>query len=194
MKFTPSALPGVLVVTPRVFADQRGFFFEAYRADVFAAQATGERKGIPVFVQDNHSRSAAGTVRGLHYQLRVPQAKLVRVVRGAIFDVAVDIRRGSPTFGQWDACELSADNKKLLYVPAGFAHGFCALEDETEVEYKCSDYYAADDQYGVAWDDADLAIPWPAKAPILSPKDRELLPLHAERTDLPRYEADTDAP
>lgn len=181
MKFTPSALPGVLFVTPRVFADARGFFFEAYRADVFA------EAGVPLFVQDNHSRSAAGTVRGLHYQLRRPQAKLVRVVRGAVFDVAVDIRRGSPTFGQWDACELSADNKSLLYVPAGFAHGFCALEDDTEVEYKCSDYYAGDDQHGVAWDDPELAIPWPAKAPILSPKDRELLPLRAERDDLPTY-------
>lgn len=178
-------LPGVLVIEPRVFADGRGFFFESYHAQRYA------EAGLPArFVQDNHSRSVPGTVRGLHYQLRRPQAKLVRVLRGAIYDVAVDIRRGSPTFGRWVAVELSAENKRQLFIPAGFAHAFCVPDVESEVEYKCTDYYDPDDQHGIRWDDASLAIPWPVAAPVLSDKDLAYVPLAPQRADLPEYDGE----
>lgn len=184
MNVLPTALEGVVIVEPRVFPDARGFFFESYHAERYA------QAGVPGrFVQDNHSCSGAGTVRGLHYQLRHPQAKLVRVLRGAVYDVAVDIRRGAPTFGQWIAVELSAENKRQLFIPAGFAHGFCVLGDMAEFEYKCTDYYAPDDQHGVLWSDPSLAIPWPVPNPILSEKDRNYLPLSASRDDLPVYRA-----
>jgi dTDP-4-dehydrorhamnose 3,5-epimerase len=144
------------------------------------------RAGLPPFVQDNQSLSAKDTLRGLHYQLDRPQAKLVRVIRGAIYDVAVDIRRGSPTFGRWFAETLTAENKLQLFVPVGFAHGFCALEDGTEVLYKCGDYYSgAADQRGVLWNDPGLAIAWPCTQPLVSDKDRTLLPLRPDRPDLP---------
>ncbi len=167
---TRFAVAGPVLVASRRFGDHRGFFVESYSARDFAAI------GIPdVFVQDNHSRSElAGTVRGLHFQLTPhAQAKLVRVLRGAILDVAVDIRRGSPTYGQHVAAELTAENGHQLYVPAGFAHGFCTLVPETEVAYKVTDYYAPDCDRGIAWNDPDLALPWPFAAAVqLSDKDR----------------------
>jgi dTDP-4-dehydrorhamnose 3,5-epimerase len=182
MKVIPTDLPGVLIVEPRVFADDRGHFFESYQAERYAAA------GLPArFVQDNHSHSIVGTVRGLHYQLRHPQAKLVRVIRGSILDVAIDIRRGSPTFGRWFATELSAANRRQLFIPAGFAHGFCVPAEPSDVEYKCSDYYAADDQCGIIWNDPTLAIPWPVAEALLSEKDQLYRPLINDRTDLPVY-------
>jgi dTDP-4-dehydrorhamnose 3,5-epimerase len=176
-------IPGVLILTPQLHRDARGYLFESYRFDRL------KEAGLPVFVQENQSLSAKDTVRGLHYQLLRPQAKLVRALRGAVVDVAVDIRRGSPTFGQWVAETLSSENKHQLFIPAGFAHGFCVLEDDTEVLYKCSDYYSgAADQKGVLWSDPDLGIPWPSSAaPLVSDKDRTLLPLRAERSDLPEF-------
>lgn len=167
MKFTPTAIRDVLVIEPQVFGDSRGFFMESYRRDLFRA------RGIDVdFVQWNHSMSAQNTLRGLHYQAARPQAKLVRVIQGEIFDVAVDIRFGAPTFGKWIAEILSADNKKQIFVPVGFAHGFCVLSATAEVVYACSDYYHPQGERGIIWNDPDLAIPWPVKTPILSEKDR----------------------
>lgn len=174
-----------MIIEPRVFTDARGFFFESYNADRYA------EAGLPrVFVQDNHSSSVKGTIRGLHYQLRRPQGKLFRVLRGAVFDVAVDIRRGSPTFGRWTGVELSAENKRQLFIPAGFAHGFCVVSDGAEVEYKCTDVYVADDQRGVLWSDPTIRIPWPVGEPVLSDQDRHFLTLSAERDDLPVYKGD----
>jgi dTDP-4-dehydrorhamnose 3,5-epimerase len=177
-----TAIPAVKIITPPRFGDARGFFSETYSRKAFA------QAGIPVeFVQDNHSRSApAGTVRGLHFQAHpVPQDKLVRVVRGAILDVAVDLRRSSPTFGRHVSAELSAANGRQLFVPVGFAHGFCTLEPETEVIYKVSGYYAPEHDRGLAWDDPDLGIAWPASAadPTLSERDRH----HPRLADLPPY-------
>jgi dTDP-4-dehydrorhamnose 3,5-epimerase len=168
---TRLAVPGPVLVTPRRFGDHRGFFLETYSARDFAAL------GIPdVFVQDNHSLSAKpGTVRGMHFQLPPhAQAKLVRVLRGAILDVAVDIRRSSPSFGKHVAVELTAENAQQMFIPAGFAHGFCTLSPDTEVAYKVTDLYAPDCDRGIAWDDPDLALPWPfdAAAVQLSDKDR----------------------
>ena len=182
MNVVPTTLPGVLIIEPRVFEDRRGFFFESYHADRYAVAGLPER-----FVQDNHSRSVPGTLRGLHYQLLRPQGKLVRVVRGSVFDVAVDIRRGSPTFGRWVGVELSAANKRQLYIPPGFAHGYCVPTEESELEYKCSDYFVPEDDRGVAWNDPTIAIEWPVTSPLLSEKDRALAPLAADRTDLPVY-------
>lgn len=185
MKFLPTALPGVVIIEPRVHTDARGFFLESFRASDFSAA------GLPAeFVQENHSRSVPGTVRGLHFQCRHPQGKLVRIVRGAVIDVAVDIRRGSPTFGRWVSVELSAANKRQVYIPPGFAHGFCVPEVESEMVYKCTDYYAADDQHGVQWNDPSLAIPWPVAEPVLSERDLTYLPLDAPRADLPVYSSD----
>ena len=183
MKAIPTELPGVIIIEPRVFSDARGFFFESYHAPRYA------EAGITVtFVQDNHSSSAKNTIRGLHYQLRRPQAKLMRVIRGSVLDVAVDIRRGSPTFGRWVGVELSAENKRQLFVPAGFGHGFCATSDVAELEYKCSDVYVADDQHGVLWSDPTIGIKWPVRAPILSDADRAYRPLMVDRDDLPLYQ------
>jgi len=178
----PTALAGVLIIEPRVFEDRRGFLFESYHADRYSVA------GLPHFVQDNHSRSAAGTLRGLHYQLHRSQGKLVRVVRGSVFDVAVDIRRGSPSFGRWVGVKLSALNKRQLYVPPGFAHGYCVPDEESEIEYKCSDYYVPQDERGIAWNDPTIAIEWPVKSPpLLSDKDKALPLLTSDRTDLPTY-------
>ncbi len=174
----PAGLPGVLIVTPPRYDDRRGYFAELYRADLYAP--LGIRAS---FVQANQSCSHPGVLRGLHYQLRHPQEKLVAVARGRIWDVAVDVRRGSPTFGRWTACELSAENRRQILVPAGFAHGFLVLgEEPADVIYFCSRVYAPDDEYGVRWDDPDLAIPWPCTAPILSDKDARLPRL----ADMPR--------
>ena len=180
MNVVATALDGVVIIEPRVFGDARGFFFESYHADRYAAA------GLPArFVQDNHSCSAPGTLRGLHYQLRRAQGKLVRVLRGSIFDVAVDIRRGSPAFGRWVGVTLSAENKRQLYVPPGYAHGFCVPDEPSEVEYKCTDFYAPEDEHGVAWNDPAIAIAWPVTNPVLSERDRTYQPLSRDRTDLP---------
>jgi dTDP-4-dehydrorhamnose 3,5-epimerase len=177
MKATPTpTLPDVLVVEPQVFGDARGFFMETYHAEKFAAL------GLPTrWVQDNHSRSAKGILRGLHYQLQQTQGKLVRCVAGAIFDVAVDLRRSSPTFGQWAGVTLSAENKAMLWVPEGFAHGFLSLEDGTEVTYKCTDLYLPAAERALLWNDPAIGIDWPdlGAAPLLSAKDAAGVPLGA---------------
>jgi len=164
-----SGVADVLILEPKVFGDNRGFFFESHNEKAFA-----ESTGISArFVQDNHSRSARNVLRGLHYQIRQPQAKLIRVIAGEVFDVAVDIRRGSPTFGQWASTILSAENKRMLWVPAGFAHGFLVRSESAEVLYKTTDYWASQYERCIAWNDPDLSIPWPLDGePILSAKDR----------------------
>lgn len=168
MKVTRGQLPEVLVLEPRVFGDERGFFLESYNRRAFR-EATGVDGD---FVQDNHSRSAANVLRGLHYQLRQPQGKLVRVVAGEVFDVAVDIRRSSPGFGRWMGLHLSAENKRILWIPPGFAHGFLALREATEVLYKTTDYYAPEHERCVLWSDPEIGIEWPlAGAPTVSGKD-----------------------
>jgi dTDP-4-dehydrorhamnose 3,5-epimerase len=184
MEIAETSLPGVLQLKPRVFQDARGALFESFRQDLMQA------RGIPPFVQENQTLSAKGVLRGLHYQLERPQGKLIRVLRGSAYDVAVDIRLGSPSFGRWVGVTLSAANALQLYIPAGFAHGFCAMEDDTVVLYKCTDYYSgAADQRGVIWNDPTLAITWPLAAPVLSDKDAVLLPIDAARTDLPKFES-----
>jgi dTDP-4-dehydrorhamnose 3,5-epimerase len=169
MKITATAISDVLVIEPRVFADERGCFFESYNERAFA-QATGIAAN---FVQDNHSRSVRNTVRGLHYQILQPQGKLVRVVTGEIFDVVVDIRRSSPTFGRWVGEYLSAENKKMMWIPAGLAHGFAVLSDHADFLYKTTAYWAPQHERTLLWNDPDLAIAWPlAGEPILAAKDR----------------------
>lgn len=176
MDVEQTTIPEVLVLNPRVFADARGFFMESYNQRTLRDQA-----GIDtVFVQDNHSRSVKGTLRGLHYQIDHAQAKLVRVIEGSVFDVAVDLRRGSSTFGQWTGLELSADNKKMLWVPEGFAHGFLVLSDTAEVLYKTNDFYSPKDERCVIWNDPTVGIEWPLESePVLSPKDEQGLLLDA---------------
>ena len=177
MKLVPTDLPGVVIVEPAVFADDRGWFMESFNEARFHAAL--KDLGLPVprpFVQDNHSSSRAGVLRGLHYQLPPhPQGKLVRVVRGAVFDVAVDIRRDSPGFGRWTGVELSASNRRQLWIPEGFAHGFLSLEDGSEFLYKTTDVYARDCERAIAWNDPDIGIAWPAPAagtqPLLAAKD-----------------------
>jgi dTDP-4-dehydrorhamnose 3,5-epimerase len=169
MNITPTEIPAVLVIEPRVFEDDRGFFFESFNEKIFADKLNISAR----FVQDNHSCSAQNVLRGLHYQIQQPQGKLVRVVAGAIFDVVVDIRKSSPTFGQWVSCILSAENKKQLWVPEGFAHGFLSMADGTEVLYKATDFYAPAHERSIVWNDPDLAIAWPLTAnPIVSAKDQ----------------------
>ncbi len=159
-------LPGVLLIKPDVFGDERGYFLETYRRPLYA------HHGLDVeFVQDNESLSRANVLRGLHYQLHHPQGKLVRVVRGAVFDVAVDIRRDSPSFGQWVGVTLTGENKHQLYIPTGFAHGFVTLEDETVFSYKCTEIYHGDDDRGIRYDDPEIGIQWPVEKPLLSDKD-----------------------
>ncbi len=168
MRFVPSpTLPEIVIVEAEVFQDERGFFMECYHQEKFA------RAGIDAgFVQDNRSRSRMGTLRGLHYQIRKPQGKLVWVPHGRVFDVAVDIRRGSPNFGKWMGIILSEEEKNGLYIPPDFAHGFCVLSEEAEVFYKCTDFYSREHERCIRWNDPDLSIPWPADNPVLSPKDR----------------------
>ena len=169
MKFLDTSLPDVKLIEPKVFGDERGFFYETWRADWLDEVAPGL-----TFVQDNHSRSAKGVLRGLHYQLRQTQGKLLRVIAGAVFDVAVDVRASSPTFGQWVGAELSAENKQMIWVPPGFAHGFVTLTDGTEVLYKCTDYYAPEWERSVLWNDPEVGIEWPlepGQTPALSAKD-----------------------
>lgn len=172
MKVVSTSIPDVLIIEPKVFGDSRGFFFESFNMKAFA-QATGLDVN---FVQDNHSRSVKGALRGLHYQIRQPQGKLVRVVRGAVFDVAVDIRKSSPSFGQWVGVELTEDNYRQVWVPPGFAHGFYALSDSADFLYKTTDYYVPDFERSLAWNDPKLAIAWPIdneEQPIISAKDKQ---------------------
>jgi dTDP-4-dehydrorhamnose 3,5-epimerase len=170
MKATPLAIPDVLLIEPNVYEDDRGFFFESFNQKAFN-DATGLN---PRFVQDNHSRSAKGVLRGLHYQIQQPQGKLVRVVQGEVFDVAVDIRKSSPTFGQWVGEILSAYNKRQLWVPEGFAHGFLVLSDTAEFLYKTTNYYVPSYERSLAWNDPTISIQWPASGvPTLSAKDRQ---------------------
>ncbi len=170
MQVTPAAIPDVLIIEPKVFGDARGFFFESYNERAFA-QSTGLRLN---FVQDNHSRSARGVLRGLHYQIRQPQGKLVRVVRGSVFDVVVDLRRSSPTFGQWVGVELSEENHRQLWVPPGFGHGFLVTSESADFLYKTTDYYAPEHERCILWNDPAIGIQWPVEgAPQLSGKDQQ---------------------
>ena len=184
MEIVETALPGVLVIKPRVFADPRGFFMETYRENVLAAAGITEG-----FVQDNHSHSSRGVLRGLHYQLHSPQAKLCRVVSGEVLDVAVDVRSGSPNFGQWVSVLLSGENHVQIYVPKGFAHGYVVRSDTADFLYKCSDYYDPTDDRGVLWNDPGIGVDWQTDSPILSKKDSGYLPLgQIARDQLPRYQ------
>lgn len=175
MQFEKLAIPEVVLFTPKVFGDERGFFFESFNQNVFE-QATGT---APAFVQDNHSKSVRGVLRGLHYQLPPhAQGKLVRVVQGAVFDVAVDIRRSSPTFGRWVGALLSADNKRQLWIPPGFAHGFVTLSDTAEFLYKTTDFYAPSAERAIIWNDPTIGVDWGYDdMPVLSGKDQQALPL-----------------
>lgn len=167
MNVTKGPLTGLLLIEPRLFTDDRGYFHEVYQ------QSRYTEAGMPPFVQDNVSRSKRNVLRGLHYQLPHAQGKLVYVTRGTVWDVVVDIRRSSPTFGRWFGIELSAENHKQMYVPPGFAHGFCVLSDEADFHYKCTDYYHPSHEHGIRWCDPALNIPWPIQNPILSAKDNE---------------------
>lgn len=173
MRVIETILPGVLILEPKVHGDSRGFFQETWREDSY------NTIGIPPFVQDNHSRSSKGVLRGLHAQRLRPQGKLVRVSRGAVFDVAADINPHSPTFGKHVAVELSDENHRQFYVPPGYAHGFCVLSDDADFLYKCTEYYQPGDEIGVLWNDPDIAIPWPVSEPQLSAKDAALPTLQA---------------
>jgi dTDP-4-dehydrorhamnose 3,5-epimerase len=167
MNVIKTKLDGCVIIEPKVFGDERGFFLETFQAERYISEA-----GITLpFVQDNHSRSSKSVLRGLHFQKTKPQGKLVRVVRGQVYDVAVDIRNGSPTYGQWEGLILSEENKTQLWVPPGFAHGFVVLSDTADFEYKCTDYYDPSDEGSILWNDSDLDIPWPVDNPILSNKD-----------------------
>lgn len=166
MKITQGKLAGILIIEPQVFADSRGFFYESYNYEKL------REYGVELdFVQDNHSRSVKNTLRGLHYQINPGQDKLVRASIGKVWDVVVDIRKDSPTFGQWESFLLSAENKKQLFVPKGFAHGFCVLSDWAEFQYKCSEYWSPADERGIMWNDPDLKVQWPVTEPVLSSKD-----------------------
>lgn len=174
IRFLPTDIPGVIVIEPHVHPDARGFFLETFHRHKYA------EGGIDaVFVQDNHSSSARGTLRGLHLQVRKPQGKLVRAVAGEIWDVVVDLRVGSPAFRRWTAVTLSGDNFRQLYVPPGCAHGFCVVSDTADVEYKCTEFYDPEDEAGIRFDDPALAIPWPVLKPVLSARDRQNLGLAA---------------
>lgn len=182
MRFVETELKGVILVELDVFPDQRGFFLEVCHAKKYA------EGGIPgPFVQHNFSKSVRGTLRGLHYQLRNAQAKLVTVVEGKVFDVAVDIRSGSPAFGKWFGTELSVENKRQLYIPAGFAHGFCVLSETAGLFYSCTDFYSPQDERGIIWNDPTIGIAWPVTHPVLSAKDQVYKALADMTGELPRY-------
>lgn len=168
MKIVKTKLPGVIVFEPKIFGDKRGFFLETFRNDVLLDAGIDTQ-----FVQDNHSRSSKGVLRGLHYQMTQTQGKLVRVATGAVFDVAVDVRYGSPTFGEWYGIQLDEDNMRMMYVPPGYAHGFIVLSDTTDFIYKCTDYYHPQSEQGIAWDDPDIGIKWPVTEATLSEKDKK---------------------
>ena len=188
MKIIETLLPGVVVIEPKVFGDKRGFFLETFRQDVL------QQAGIDVtFVQDNHSRSSQGVLRGMHYQLMQTQGKLVRVTSGSVFDVAVDVRHGSPSFGQWYGTQLDEESMRMMYVPPGYAHGFVVLSESADFLYKCTDYYHPESEQGIAWDDPDIGIEWPIKNLTsdiaLSEKDKKNVLLKDQAIDkLPSYE------
>ncbi len=183
MKVIETGLPGVLLLEPKVFGDARGFFMETWQAARYREAGMPER-----FVQDNHSRSRRGVLRGLHYQLTQPQGKLVWVTRGAVFDVAVDIRRGSPNFGRWYGCVLDDVDHRQLYIPPGFAHGFCVVSEEADFFYKCTDYYHPQSEQGIAWNDPEIGIDWPLREVSLSGKDQQNPRLSAQAPEnLPIY-------
>ena len=179
--FTKTSIDGVIIIEPTVFGDERGYFMETYQKEEF------KQLGLDVdFVQDNQSSSHKGVLRGLHFQYTQPQGKLVRVISGEVFDVAVDLRKDSPTYGKWESVTLSAENKKQFYIPPGFAHGFVVLSDSAEFTYKCTDYYKADDEGGIQWDDPEIGINWPIDdidEIILSEKDKKWKPLSQTKTD-----------
>lgn len=178
MKALATELPGVLIIEPQVFGDSRGFFYESWNARTFEAAGVAAS-----FVQDNHSRSAGNVLRGLHYQIQRPQGKLVRVIGGEVFDVVVDLRRSSPTFGKWHGVRLSAENKRMLWIPPGFAHGFLVTSDSAEFLYKTTDYWVPEDERTIVWNDPDLAIDWPLDSqPVLSAKDARGVPLARAET------------
>jgi len=168
IKFNTTSLPGVILIEPQVFEDPRGFFMETFHKKKYAVEGIDR-----VFVQDNHSHSKRGTLRGLHYQLRHAQGKLICVVAGEVFDVAVDIRCGAPTFGKWSGTYISAENKRQLYIPEGFAHGFFVLSETADVIYKCTDFYTPGDEYGIFWADPTIDIDWKIESPVLSKKDSQ---------------------
>jgi len=183
MKIIPTSLDDLKIIEPSVFKDPRGFFMETYRQNDYQDACSN-----CIFVQDNLSFSQKGTLRGLHFQVQHPQAKLVQAITGEIFDVAVDIRRNSPTFGKWSGIYLSEKNKRQLFIPAGFAHGFCVVSETAHVCYKCSDYYNPGDEGGILWSDPSIGINWPVKEPILSEKDNvfpQLSEIPAEKLDFP---------
>jgi dTDP-4-dehydrorhamnose 3,5-epimerase len=183
LKCSQTAIAGVMVFTPDVFPDPRGFFMETYHEKKYRDLGLSR-----TFVQDNHSHSCRGTLRGLHYQCRHPQAKLVTVMRGKVFDVAVDIRRGSPTFGQWVGQVLSEENRLQMFVPEGFAHGFCVMSEAADVLYKCTDFYSSSDDRGIVWSDPAIGIKWPIPQPLLSDKDsRHPLLANVPPCDLPAF-------
>ncbi len=181
MKIITTELPGVLLIEPKVHGDARGFFVETYQVGRYA------EAGVPTqFAQDNVSRSVKGTLRGLHFQEPYPQGKLVHCLRGAVLDVVVDVRRGSPTFGRWYGAELTEDNHRQLWVPAGLAHGFCVLSDSADFFYKCTELYHPEHDRGIAWNDPDVGVKWPTDAPLLSAKDQNL-PRLRDAPVLPAY-------
>lgn len=184
MDIIETKLPGVLILQPKTFIDSRGMFFECFQTEKYSEY------GIKLpFVQDNFSRSAKNVLRGMHYQFPNPQGKLIWVTRGAVFDVVVDIRRGSPTFGNFCSINLSAEKIQQIYIPPGFAHGFCSLTDDVDFHYKCTDYFYPQQDHGFCWNDPDVAIPWPVKDPILSPKDTTYARLRdIPSENLPAYE------
>ena len=185
MRVVPTAIPGVVIIEPKIHQDGRGFFLETYHAERY------HEHGIAgPFVQDNHSRSVAGTLRGLHLQLRHPQGKLIRVIEGEIFDVAVDVRRNSPTFGRWVGINVSAENFRQVYVPPGFAHGFAVVSPTAQVEYKCTDIYDPASEVGIAWNDPAIGIAWPVSDPMLSPRDAAHPSLATLTDQLPIYPPD----
>jgi dTDP-4-dehydrorhamnose 3,5-epimerase len=182
VKVETTKLPGVLIIDPVVHRDPRGFFVERYQSKTYSEHSLPRE-----FVQDNHSRSVKGTLRGMHLQLSQPQGKLVYVLEGSIFDVAVDVRVGSPSFCQWVGIELTRDNFRQLYIPPGFVHGFCVTSDQADVLYKCTDYYLPGDEITIPWNDQDIAIQWPISNPLLSQKDASGLQLRCVLSRLPRY-------
>ena len=184
MRIIETALKEVVLVEPELHEDPRGVFYELYHQDKYAKIGIAE-----TFVQDNVAQSNRDVLRGLHYQLRYPQAKLVMAIQGKIYDVAVDIRRGSPSFGQWCGFELSDTNKRQLYIPPGFAHGYCVLTDTATVVYKCSRFYAPGDDRGIIWNDPTIHVTWPVITPVLSSKDRSLKTLAESESDVPEYKA-----
>jgi len=178
-----TSLPGVVILEPDVYRDGRGFFLETYHREKYV------KAGLPqTFVQDNYSRSGRGSLRGLHAQIHYPQGKLIRVSQGEVFDVAVDIRRGSPTFAQWVGVTLTEENFKQIYIPPGFAHGFCVMSEVADVEYKCTELYHPDDEIVISWQDPVLNITWPLTTPIISPKDAAALSVDEEQSRLPVYQ------